>query len=236
MSVSSRFPIKTALIALTAAALFAGCGKNKGQVHFENLTDGAEVESPFTVKMAAENLVVEPAAEGVKEGHGHFHILVNTPVPRSLDPIPNDGQHIHYGAGQTEAVLDLPVGEHTLILQFAKGDHRPYDPQITQEIRVRVTKQNSPAPGSGETQGSDGHDMDGMNGASSGGGLGASGSAGGANGGTGAGGRAQESGSRDDSVREATGNPRNIQPAPGAGSNPGAGGSMGSGMSGGAAM
>jgi hypothetical protein len=150
---STRTSLKFAALALGAVVCFTACGKNKGKVHFGNLEDGAEVESPFTVEMVAENLVVEPAANGVKDGHGHFHILVNTPVIRSMEPVPVTPQHIHYGQGQTEAVLDLPVGEHTLILQFAKGDHRPYDPQITQEIKVRVTRRNAPA---GEGMGGEG--------------------------------------------------------------------------------
>jgi hypothetical protein len=165
---SSRFSLKFAALALGVTVLtlsLSACGKNKGKVHFGNLNDGDEVESPFTVQMVAENLVVEPAANGVVDGHGHFHILVNTPVPMSLDPIPNDAQHIHYGQGQTEAVLDLPEGEHTLILQFAKGDHRPYDPQIAQEIKIRVTHRNVPAAekgaiGTNGPQGADGSDPD----------------------------------------------------------------------------
>src|SRR5215216_2123082 len=121
MVFSSRLSLTFAALALGTVFL-AGCGKNKGKVSFANLEDGAQVESPFTVQMKAENLVVEPATNGVVEGHGHFHILVDVPVPMSLDPIPNDAQHIHYGQGQTEAVLDLSEGEHTLTLQFAKGD------------------------------------------------------------------------------------------------------------------
>jgi hypothetical protein len=158
---SSRPSLKFAALALGGALCITvgltACGKNKGKVYFGNLTDGAEVESPFTVEMMAENLVVEPAANGVQDGHGHFHILVDTDVPRSMDPVPNDPQHIHYGQGQSEAVLDLPVGEHTLTLQFAKGDHRPFDPQITQTIKVLVTKQNivPTAEGSADMTGSD---------------------------------------------------------------------------------
>ncbi len=150
MVLSSRLSLKLATLALGATVFFVACGKNKGTVHFGNLEDGAQVESPFKVEMKAENLVVEAAANGVVEGHGHFHILVDVPVPMSLDPIPNNAQHIHYGQGQTETMLDLPVGEHTLTLQFAKGDHRPYDPQITQTIKVMVTRRNAPAVDAGE--------------------------------------------------------------------------------------
>jgi hypothetical protein len=140
----SRLSLHFSAVALLS--MFAACNKTPPRwVSFKYLTDGAEVESPFTVHMQAENLVVEPATSGVTDGHGHFHIIVNSPMPPPTGPIPVDPQHIHYGQGQTEATLDLPEGEHTLLLQFAKGDHVPYDPQIVQQMRVTVTKRNAPA-------------------------------------------------------------------------------------------
>ncbi|HLP41168.1 MAG TPA: DUF4399 domain-containing protein [Fibrobacteria bacterium] len=121
----------------------SGCGeKNQKRVYFGNLEDGTHVESPFRVEMKAENLIVEPATMGVTDGHGHFHILVDAPLPATGQPIPKDAQHIHYGQGDKETVLDLPVGRHTLILQFATGDHLPYNPQIFQQVGITVTKQN----------------------------------------------------------------------------------------------
>jgi hypothetical protein len=114
-------------------------------VRFGNLVDGQEVVSPFVVSMTAQNLVVEPAAAGIREGHGHFHILVDVPAVKAPAPIPFDPQHLHFGKGQTETTLDLPTGEHTLTLQFAKGDHVPYDPAIAQTIRVKVTRSTPPA-------------------------------------------------------------------------------------------
>lgn len=118
-----------------------GDGANK-RVYFGNLEDGSNVESPFRVEMKAENLIVEPASLGVNEGHGHFHILVDAPLSGAGQPIPKDEKHIHFGQGETETVLDLPVGQHTLVLQFATGDHVPYDPQVFQQIQINVTKQN----------------------------------------------------------------------------------------------
>jgi hypothetical protein len=121
------------------------CGKKENRkVYFGNLTDGANVESPFKVEMRAENLIVEPATLGVTEGHGHFHILVDAPLSQSSGPIAKDAQHLHYGNGQSEATLDLPVGQHTLILEFATGDHVPYNPPIFQQITVNVTQRNAP--------------------------------------------------------------------------------------------
>ena len=124
--------------------LISGCGGGGGKkVYFGNLEDGASVESPFKVAMKAENLIVEPATLGVNDGHGHFHILVDAQLAGPSGPMPKDEKHIHYGDGQIEAVLDLPVGPHTLILQFAKGDHVPYDPPVYQQVNVTVTKQNA---------------------------------------------------------------------------------------------
>jgi hypothetical protein len=130
-----------------ALLMLAACGGGGGKkVYFGNLADGASVESPFQVQMKAEGLIVEPASMGVNEGHGHFHIILDGTLASPSEPMSKDERHIHYGDGQTEATLDLPVGQHTLILQFAKGDHVPYDPPIYQQISVNVTKQNTPAP------------------------------------------------------------------------------------------
>jgi hypothetical protein len=129
----------------TSLLVLTGCGGSDKKVYFGNLTDGASLESPFKVEMKAENLIVEPATMGVNQGHGHFHIIIDAPLASPSEPMPKDAIHHHYGDGQTETTLDLPVGQHTLILQFAKGDHVPYDPPIYQQITVNVTKQNAPA-------------------------------------------------------------------------------------------
>ena len=122
--------------------LLTGCGGGDKKVYFGNLTDGASVESPFKVEMKAENLIVEPATLGVNQGHGHFHIIVDAALASPSEPMPKDAVHLHFGNGQSETTLDLPVGQHTLILQFATGDHVPYDPPIYQQVTVNVTKRN----------------------------------------------------------------------------------------------
>jgi len=48
---------------------------------------------------------------------GHHHLLID--VDEALDPnepIPQDKKHLHFGAGQTEALIELPLGKHTLQL------------------------------------------------------------------------------------------------------------------------
>ena len=143
MKTPSKFAV--GLFALGAIAALTACKSHERRIWFGNLKNGQEVESPFKVEMKQENLIVEPAAKGVTEGHGHFHIIINSPMPPATSPIPKDPMHIHYGQGDTETTMILPVGEYDLLLQFAKGDHVPYNPQITSEvIHIRVVKQNTP--------------------------------------------------------------------------------------------
>lgn len=108
------------------------------RVYFADPADGATVGTPFKVTMAAEGIAVEPAGE-VKEGSGHFHILVNTDYIAPGQVIPTDAQHLHYGTGATEAELALEPGTYTLRLQFANGAHITYDGnEYRDEIQVTV--------------------------------------------------------------------------------------------------
>ena len=123
--------------------VFTGCNKmGDKKVYFGNLENHSQVESPFKVEMKAQNLIVEPAIMGIREGAGHFHIIIDGPLSPPGTPIAKNETHIHYGNGESETILDLPVGEHTLGLQFSKGDHIPYEPPLVQLITIMVTKQN----------------------------------------------------------------------------------------------
>lgn len=61
---------------------------------------------------------------------GHHHLLLNTGLPPLDQPIPSDDNHIHFGRGQTEYLLQLPPGEHTLQLLLGDHDHLPHDPPV----------------------------------------------------------------------------------------------------------
>ena len=87
--------------------------------------------------MGAEGVLVEPAGQ-VREGYGHHHIIIDADLPSLEQPIPSDGQHLHFGKAQTETTLELPAGVHTLHLLFAKGDHISYDPPLTNTIEITV--------------------------------------------------------------------------------------------------
>ncbi len=120
--------------------VLAACGSDPaGGASFVEPRDAAEVKSPFRVRMAVQGITVEPAGE-VREGYGHHHIVIDADLPPLDKPVRSDSQHRHFGKGQTEAVLDLAPGEHTLRLLFAKGDHVPYDAAITDTVTVTVTE------------------------------------------------------------------------------------------------
>ena len=94
---------------------------------------GETVSSPVRVQFGLRGMGVAPA--GVeKKGTGHHHLLIDTDVPTNLSfPIPADDQHRHYGGGQTETVLELSPGKHTLQLLLGDERHIPLDPPVMSE-------------------------------------------------------------------------------------------------------
>ena len=93
---------------------------------------------PFRVWFGLRHLGVAP--KGVdKPNTGHHHLLIDTDLPPLDEEIPSDRNHIHFGAGQTETMLELPPGTHTLQLLMADHDHMPHDPPIySKKITITV--------------------------------------------------------------------------------------------------
>jgi hypothetical protein len=75
-----------------------------------------------------------------KAGTGHHHLLIDTDLPTDLAlPIAADDQHRHYGGGQTETVLELAPGPHTLQLLLGDERHIPLEPLVVSEkIEIQV--------------------------------------------------------------------------------------------------
>ena len=104
------------------------------KVYFINLKDGAEVTSPFLVQFGLSGMGVAPA--GVeKPNTGHHHLLIDTKLTaeQMKEPIPADDTHKHFGGGQTEAMVTLPKGTHTLQLVLADWTHIPHVPPVMSE-------------------------------------------------------------------------------------------------------
>jgi hypothetical protein len=109
------------------------------KVYFVFPREGAYITRKPTIRFGLINMGVAPAGFE-KPGTGHHHLLVDTPLPPLDKPIPNDFNHLHFGAGQTEATVALPLGDHTLQLLLGDENHVPHDPPIySKPIRVKVT-------------------------------------------------------------------------------------------------
>jgi len=108
-------------------------------VTITNPANGSMVASPVRVCMGVHGIEVEPAKKGVNQGKGHHHILVDTAIPEDLSkPIGKDATHIHMGDGSTCKDLTLSAGTHVVRTLFAKGNHVPYDPPLTDTVVVNV--------------------------------------------------------------------------------------------------
>jgi len=98
--------------------------------------DGDVVTSPFRVQFGLSGMGVAPA--GIEAPNtGHHHLLID--ADESLDPnepIPQDKKHLHFGAGQTEALVELPPGKHTLQLVLGDRSHHLFRPPLLSDVIV----------------------------------------------------------------------------------------------------
>jgi hypothetical protein len=101
-------------------------------VYFQSPTDGSHVSQRFTVRIGLKEMGVAPAGV-VKASTGHHHLLVDTDMVTFDRPIPSDYNHVHLGNGQTEVVLTLPPGRHTLQLLLGDHAHMVHEPPVMSE-------------------------------------------------------------------------------------------------------
>jgi Domain of unknown function (DUF4399) len=113
-------------------------------VYFIGLTDGATIAPKTVIHFGLRGMGVAPAGSD-RQNAGHHHLLVDTDLPPLDQPIPNDFNHLHYGAGQTEAEVTLSPGTHTLQLLLGDKDHVPHSPPVMSE-RIRVVVGETPPP------------------------------------------------------------------------------------------
>ena len=109
----------------------------EAKVFFVSPKDGETVKRPVTVQMGVEGMTVQPAGQ-IVPGTGHHHIIIDSEGVPKGKIVPADKQHVHFGKGQTETVLELEPGTHKLRLQFANGIHASYGEQLSSEITITV--------------------------------------------------------------------------------------------------
>ncbi|HXW27912.1 MAG TPA: DUF4399 domain-containing protein, partial [Xanthobacteraceae bacterium] len=110
----------------------------EARVFFVDLKDGARLPAKATIRFGVFGMQIAPAGSKTPNS-GHFHLLIDTPLPALDREIPSDLNHLHFGRGQAEAELTLPPGEHTLQLLLGDYAHVPHDPPVfSAPIHVHV--------------------------------------------------------------------------------------------------
>ena len=108
------------------------------EVYFISPQADAKASGPVTVRFGLKGMGIAPAGTQ-KEGTGHHHLLIDTALPPLDQPVPVDAQHVHFGAGQTETVISLPPGTHTLQLLLGDFSHIPHEPPVVSpQISITV--------------------------------------------------------------------------------------------------
>jgi len=123
--------LKTILILLLSMNLYSD------KVYFINLQNGDVLKSPFLIQFGLSGKGVAPAGVEIANT-GHHHLLINVDELDFTEPIPSSKQHLHFGMGQTETSLNLPIGKHKLQLVLGDKYHIPHSPPLFSEI-IEIT-------------------------------------------------------------------------------------------------
>ena len=101
--------------------------------------DGSTVSSPVTIKFGISNMLVAPAGTDL-ENSGHHHILLDlVELPDMSQSLPANDNIIHFGKAQTETIIELNPGTHTLQLLLGNYLHIPHtQPVISKKITITV--------------------------------------------------------------------------------------------------
>jgi hypothetical protein len=131
------------LAAALASLPFAAEGQGKppakdALLYFIWPQNGSVIKGGFWCRFGLRNMGVTHAGEDFQNsGHHHLLIDVNEPLDAN-EPIPQDKNHPHFGAGQTETRIELPPGKHTLQLVLGDAKHYPFNPPLVSE-KITVT-------------------------------------------------------------------------------------------------
>ena len=126
-------------LAASLLVLAGACSmtQDRDAVYFVEPSDGATVPQDFRVVMDVRGKTIAPAGD-MSANTGHHHLLIDADPVREGDVIPVDASHMHFGKGQTETMVKLAPGSHTLQLQLADGAHRSFGPAMSSTIHVVV--------------------------------------------------------------------------------------------------
>lgn len=125
------------------ALMFAGLAFAKSttsakdtRVYIISPHDGETVTSPVKVIFGLSGMGVAPAGTD-KENTGHHHLVIDgDSLPDFSKPMGPEVKH--FGGGQTETMLTLEPGKHSLQLILGDKDHVPHNPPLVSE-KITIT-------------------------------------------------------------------------------------------------
>ena len=132
---------KTLFLTLMFLPLLINAGETPSpegaKAYFIDLKDGDNVKSPLLVRFGlTEQMGIAPALADWPDT-GHFHLIIDSKPPNPNRPISN--RHLHLHKGQTEAIVELKQGQHTLQIVMGDYSHIPHDPPVmSKQITVNV--------------------------------------------------------------------------------------------------
>jgi len=131
--------LAAAAITVPAIAPAETAAPPNAAVYIISPKDGDTVASPFKVQFGLSGMGIAPA--GVEKANtGHHHLIIDATLAAEelKAPIVVDSKHVHFGGGQTEAMVTLAPGQHTLQLVLGDWMHTPFNPPLVSPV-VTVT-------------------------------------------------------------------------------------------------
>jgi hypothetical protein len=112
------------------------------RVYFAEPKNGAMVKSPVNVVFASDMYTIAAVPPGevtqVRAGTGHYHLGVDTKCLEPGTVIPKADPWIHFGMGNNTIEMQLPPGQHTLVVQAGDDKHMTAM-GLCESITVNVT-------------------------------------------------------------------------------------------------
>lgn len=116
-------------------------GPSGRKVFFVSPNNKASVPQKLNIKFGVSGAEIKKAGD-LTPGSGHHHLIIDGKLIPRGEVIPPEesskGQIKHFGKGQTETMIELSPGKHTLTLQFGDGAHVSYGEEMSSTITVHV--------------------------------------------------------------------------------------------------
>jgi len=138
MSMMTRRAVVVATALIPATALAQSTAPSDAYLYIIWPNDGQRIKGGFWCRFGLRNMGIARAGDKT-ENAGHHHLLIDAnDALKPGDTIPSDRNHMHFGAGQSEARIELPPGKHTLQLVLGDAEHKVFNPPVVSK-KVSVT-------------------------------------------------------------------------------------------------